>query len=214
MNKRIASIAAVVAVGAGTTIATASTAHADGLSVWDRVASCESSGNWQINTGNGFYGGLQFTNSTWLSYGGGAYAPRADLATKAQQIAIAQRVLQGQGPGAWPVCSVRAGLTRSNGGASASATAGGSTTTPVTVAAPKHTTTPAKKTPVTRSTHRVSIVKAPASTSAHYTVRAGDTLSQIAATHHIKGGWQALWQKNKSTIKNPNLIRVGQIINL
>jgi len=78
-------------------------------SVWDRVAACESGGNWHINTGNGFYGGLQFTASTWLAYGGGAYAPRADLATRDQQIAIAQKVLAGQGWNAWPVCSYKAG---------------------------------------------------------------------------------------------------------
>jgi hypothetical protein len=71
---------------------------------WDAVARCESGGNWSINTGNGFYGGLQFTPSTWLEFGGAAYAPRADLATKAQQIAVAEKVLAVQGPGAWPTC--------------------------------------------------------------------------------------------------------------
>jgi hypothetical protein len=71
---------------------------------WDAVALCESGGDWSINTGNGYYGGLQFSSSTWLSYGGGAYAPRADLATKAEQIAVAEKVLAAQGPGAWPTC--------------------------------------------------------------------------------------------------------------
>jgi septal ring factor EnvC (AmiA/AmiB activator) len=71
---------------------------------WDAVALCESSGNWNINTGNGYYGGLQFSQSTWAAYGGTAYAPRADLATKSQQIAVAERVLAAQGAGAWPVC--------------------------------------------------------------------------------------------------------------
>ena len=71
---------------------------------WDAVALCESGGNWSINTGNGYYGGLQFSSSTWLGFGGGAYAPRADLATKAQQIAVAEKVLEVQGPGAWPTC--------------------------------------------------------------------------------------------------------------
>jgi len=83
--------------------------------VWDRVAACESGGNWSINTGNGYYGGLQFSAPTWTGFGGGRYAPRADLATKPQQIEIAQGVLKAQGPGAWPVCSVRAGLTLENG---------------------------------------------------------------------------------------------------
>ena len=91
--------------------------------VWDRVAQCESSGNWSINTGNGFYGGLQFTTSTWRAFGGTAYAPNAHQATKAQQIAVAQRTLAVQGPGAWPVCSKKAGLTKANGGANGSAAA-------------------------------------------------------------------------------------------
>jgi murein DD-endopeptidase MepM/ murein hydrolase activator NlpD len=79
-------------------------AHAAPDAAWDAVAACESGGNWSINTGNGFYGGLQFTQSTWEAFGGLDYAPRADLATEAQQIAVAEKTLAGQGPGAWPVC--------------------------------------------------------------------------------------------------------------
>jgi Transglycosylase-like domain/LysM domain len=71
---------------------------------WPAIAACESGGNWSIDTGNGFYGGLQFTEQTWLGYGGGQYAPSANLATEAQQIAVAEKVLAGQGIGAWPVC--------------------------------------------------------------------------------------------------------------
>jgi hypothetical protein len=71
---------------------------------WTAVAACESGGDWSIDTGNGYYGGLQFSASTWSGYGGTAYAPRADLATPAQQIAVAERVLAAQGAGAWPVC--------------------------------------------------------------------------------------------------------------
>jgi LysM repeat protein len=71
---------------------------------WGAVAACESGGNWSANTGNGFYGGLQFTQQTWLAYGGGQYASSANLATQAQQVAVAQQVLAGQGIGAWPVC--------------------------------------------------------------------------------------------------------------
>jgi LysM repeat protein len=71
---------------------------------WSAIAACESGGNWSANTGNGFYGGLQFTEQTWQAYGGGQYASTADQAAPAQQIAVAQRVLAGQGVGAWPVC--------------------------------------------------------------------------------------------------------------
>jgi uncharacterized protein YabE (DUF348 family) len=81
-------------------------ANTTGLN-WDAVAQCESGGNWAINTGNGFYGGLQFDYGTWLSNGGGAYAPRADLATRAQQIAIANKVYAARGSSPWPVCGQR-----------------------------------------------------------------------------------------------------------
>jgi resuscitation-promoting factor RpfA len=107
--------AALSLTGAGTAAALALAvpdAGAASESTWDAVAQCESSGDWHISTGNGYYGGLQFTASTWAAYGGTAYAPRADQATRAQQITVAERVLAAQGPGAWPVCSVRAGLTR------------------------------------------------------------------------------------------------------
>jgi nucleoid-associated protein YgaU len=86
------------------------TAEAATESQWDNVAQCESGGNWHINTGNGYYGGLQFAQGTWVGYGGQNYASRADLATKSAQIAIAEKVLAGQGWGAWPVCSQRRGV--------------------------------------------------------------------------------------------------------
>jgi uncharacterized protein YabE (DUF348 family) len=71
---------------------------------WDAVAACESGGNWHINTGNGFYGGLQFDSGTWLGAGGGAYAQRADLASREQQIAIANKIADARGSSPWPVC--------------------------------------------------------------------------------------------------------------
>jgi nucleoid-associated protein YgaU len=99
---------------AGTTAATTSATPAQAATetTWDAVARCESSGNWSTNTGNGYYGGLQFLQSTWEEFGGLRYAPRAHRATKYQQLAVAEKVLRGQGPGAWPVCGPRAGLRR------------------------------------------------------------------------------------------------------
>jgi murein DD-endopeptidase MepM/ murein hydrolase activator NlpD len=94
-----------------TMTATAQSASAASLETWDKVAACESSGDWTANTNNGFYGGLQFTADTWKEFDGHDYAAQAHLATKEQQIAVAEKVLAEQGPGAWPVCSVRAGLT-------------------------------------------------------------------------------------------------------
>jgi len=84
--------------------ATSAAPASSGGANWAAIAACESGGNWSTNTGNGFYGGLQFTQQTWLAYGGGQYAASANLASPAQQIAVAQRVLAAQGIGAWPVC--------------------------------------------------------------------------------------------------------------
>ncbi|WP_327322683.1 LysM peptidoglycan-binding domain-containing protein [Streptomyces sp. NBC_01210] len=78
---------------------------------WSCLAECEGGGNWHINTGNGYYGGLQFWQSTWVKYGGLVYAPRADLATREEQIEVAQEVLRMQGWGAWPACSRKYGLS-------------------------------------------------------------------------------------------------------
>jgi LysM repeat protein len=88
---------------ASTPVSAAAPASSGGVN-WSAIAACESGGNWSANTGNGFYGGLQFSEQTWLGYGGGQYASSANLATAAQQIAVAERVLAGQGIGAWPVC--------------------------------------------------------------------------------------------------------------
>ena len=79
-------------------------------SVWDALAQCEATGNWAINTGNGFYGGVQFDYGTWLRHGGGKYAPRADLATREEQIDIAKKTQAVQGWGAWPACTAKLGL--------------------------------------------------------------------------------------------------------
>ena len=141
-TRAAATLALSGAVFLGSVVASG-TANAWDVAVWDAVAKCESSGNWSINTGNGYYGGLQFSPSTWKAFGGQEYATNAHLATKAQQIAVARRTLYKQGPGAWPVCSVRAGLTKDNGGADPNAQPVGTTTTPTTPAP----TTPTPTTP-------------------------------------------------------------------
>ncbi|WP_432036970.1 transglycosylase family protein [Streptomyces cucumeris] len=89
----------------------ASGAQAASTATWDRVAECESGGMWSANEGNGFYGGLQLTLSMWKEYGGTAYAPRPDLASRSQQISVAQSILDDRGPDAWPSCAVNAGLS-------------------------------------------------------------------------------------------------------
>ncbi|WP_324800686.1 transglycosylase family protein [Streptomyces cyaneofuscatus] len=200
----------VTAGGAGLALPliTATSAGAASGEAWEKVAACESSGNWAINTGNGYYGGLQFSGPTWAAFGGTQYAPRADLATRDQQIDIAERVLDGQGPGAWPACSVKAGLTR--GGDAPDTTPQSAGTRPVQAAAPqsapprKPRTTPAAATP----TH------VPGKRDA-YTVASGDSLSGIADAQRVRGGWQKLYAANRTVVgDDPDLIFPGQRLSL
>ncbi|MBE4739638.1 MULTISPECIES: transglycosylase family protein [Streptomyces] len=179
----------VTAGGAGMALPLIGTGVADAADVetWDKVAACESTNDWNINSGNGYYGGLQFSQSTWEAFGGTAYAARADLATKEQQIAIAEKVLDGQGPDAWPVCSERAGLTRGGGGP-------------------------------TRQIEDVKPQTTPQSQAGKvemYTVVRGDTLSEIADSQDVRGGWRKLYAANRATIgSDPNVIIPGQRLSL
>jgi LysM repeat protein len=147
---------------------------------WSGVAQCESSGNWSINTGNGYYGGLQFSSPTWLGHGGAEFATRADLATPAQQITVAERVLLTQGVGAWPSCG-----RHLQPGTTAAAAA------PAAAPAPEPAPVPPKA-------------------SGTYTVQQGDTLAKIARAQGVDGGWEQLWARNRDEVPNPNMIVVGQ----
>lgn len=202
--KRAVGLGAALALSSGIGLVGVAPAEAAATTVWDRVAQCESGGNWKINTGNGFYGGVQFAAGTWKAYGGNTYASQAHLATKAEQIAIARRVLAGQGPGAWPVCSRRAGLTKSNGKADRNAM-------PVS--------NPGASKTQNLSDSKVKIAKK--STEKKYSatgktvhVERGDTLRKIAKRYDVEGGWKGLWKLNKKTIKDPNLIYIGQSIKI
>ncbi|WP_051733365.1 transglycosylase family protein [Kitasatospora phosalacinea] len=222
-------------------LVTANSASAADVSTWDKVAMCESTGNWSINTGNGFYGGLQFTSSTWAAFGGTAYAPQANLATKAQQIAVAEKVLASQGPGAWPVCSVQAGLTKGGApaqvdtsGSSSTSSKSTSTSTSKSTSAKSNTTTSGDSAKASRSESRAQAPKAAAqeapkqtwknkSASAaptntaksgdHYTVKSGDTLSKIAGSLGVD--WHALYDNNSGVIGgNPDVIYPGQVLSV
>ncbi len=103
-NISVAKLAFTGAVISGGGIALAGHASAATDQQWDAVAGCESGGNWAINTGNGYHGGLQFSQGTWAAHGGGQFASSANQASREQQIAVAERVLATQGRGAWPVC--------------------------------------------------------------------------------------------------------------
>lgn len=109
-GRTVAKVAVTGAIIGTAGAAFAGTANAAPDSDWDRLAHCESGGNWGINTGNGYEGGLQFSSGTWNANGGGEYAPTANHASREQQIAVAERVLARQGWGAWPSCSSALGL--------------------------------------------------------------------------------------------------------
>ncbi|MEV8089612.1 transglycosylase family protein [Streptomyces nigra] len=185
----------VTAGGAGIALPLIGTgvAQAADLDTWNKVAACESTGRWHVNTGNGYFGGLQFAQSTWEAYGGTRYAARADLATRDQQIAVAEKVLDGQGPGAWPVCSGRAGLTR--GGESPDVHPAAATAERTSVRDVQPQTTPQSR----------------AGKAQMYTVVPGDTLSRIAEERKVRGGWRGLYAANRETVgADPDLILPGQ----
>lgn len=208
--KRLVGVLAALALAVGISTVTAGPAEAASKTVWDRVAACESGGRWKINTGNGYYGGLQFSPSTWRGYGGKKYASQANRASKAEQIAVARRVLAGQGPGAWPVCSRKAGLTKQNGKANRNATPASN---PGATAAKKSSSAASSKSAVSKA--KSAVKKSTKKSSATYiTVRSGDTLAKLARRHQIKGGWKALWKLNKSRLKNPHVLRIGQRIKI
>jgi len=244
-GKRLVATGVIAGTGVVLPLIGATAASAASVSTWDAVAQCESSGNWSINTGNGYYGGLQFSASTWDAYGGQQYASTANEATQGQQIAVAEKVLASQGPGAWPVCGPQAGLTAggapadvstasNSGSGSGSSSSGGSSSssssdssssnqqTQTQTPQPVQSSQPTQTTAVTQASQSTSSgsrqAAAPASTPAshvighgNYTVVSGDTLSGIAAAAHLSGGWEALYQENKSTVgANPNLIYPGQ----
>jgi murein DD-endopeptidase MepM/ murein hydrolase activator NlpD len=190
----------VTAGGAGMALPLigAGSAHAASVDVWEKVAACESTSNWGINSGNGYYGGLQFSQATWEAYGGQRYAPRADLATKDQQIAVAEKVLEGQGPRAWPTCSGKAGLAR---GGEAPDIAG---TGPQEAAPAKRIVSKDAASPTTVPTQREG-----------YTVARGDSLSKIARSERVRGGWQRLYAQNRTVVgDDPDLIFPGQRLTL
>jgi len=109
-GRTVAKVAVTSAIMGGAGVALAGHAAAAPDSDWDKLAQCESGGNWAINTGNGFHGGLQFTPSTWRSFGGTQYAATPEHASRDQQIAVGEKVLATQGWGAWPSCSSHLGL--------------------------------------------------------------------------------------------------------
>ncbi|WP_367322599.1 transglycosylase family protein [Streptomyces sp. HUAS ZL42] len=208
---RAIAMAGVTTAAVAAPLMAAGSASAATAAEWDAVAQCESGGNWSINTGNGYYGGLQFSASTWAAYGGTQYASTADQATKAQQIEIAEKVLAGQGKGAWPVCGTGLSNATYTGGGSSSSSGSNSTSTRSTEqqSSSRSTERPAAKKTVTTPTGK-KVKKG----DGEYKVVKGDSLSSIAEKHHVKGGWQKLFKLNKGIVEDADLIYPGQQLHL
>ncbi|WP_033218740.1 transglycosylase family protein [Kitasatospora phosalacinea] len=225
--EKVIAAAGVASVGLALPLLAATGAAAAPVDTWDRVAQCESGGDWNINTGNGFYGGLQFTSSTWRAFGGGQYAARADQASRSQQIAVAERVLASQGPGAWPVCSKRAGLAR--GGAPAEVSGDAASRSEERPTAPRQPKSAQSKKPAKPAAEPVGSAEADEAdesaaapqaapqdpAAGGYTVQDGDTLSGIAVARNVSGGWERIYQANHELIgADPDLIVPGQVLAL
>ncbi|MER5867172.1 transglycosylase family protein [Kitasatospora sp. NPDC002040] len=207
-TRRLIAATGVVGIGLSVPGLAAGSASAATVSTWDKVAQCESTGDWSINTGNGFYGGLQFTSSTWAEFGGTQYAAQANQATKGQQISIAEKVLASQGPGAWPVCSVKAGLTKGGGAAQVDTSSDSS----AKAATPK-ATTPKAETPKAAAPAPKAAEQQTTTTTAakSYTVAPGDWLSTIAQSQNVEGGWEKIYELNRSILtEGPDMIYPGQ----
>ena len=225
---------AVAALTLGGLTLTSAPANAAPRTVWDAVAQCESGGNWSINTGNGYYGGLQFSASTWAAHGGRGSAAHA---TRAQQIKVGERVVRSQGWGAWAGCAAGLGLRGHHVPKASGAEHGDRhhkthhTAHHTARSAAKHRAVhaedeaPAKKSGDTTERHHRAGPRhaahktgrhaaAPAAHAKKVTVRSGDTLQGIAARHHVAGGWRALADANAAHIDHPGQIFPGQVLRL
>ncbi|WP_346924091.1 transglycosylase family protein [Rothia sp. (in: high G+C Gram-positive bacteria)] len=228
MTSNIRRNAAALALGGAAAVATlaapATSANAAPLEAWDALAQCESGGNWSINTGNGYYGGLQFSQSSWIAAGGSG-SPAG--ASKAEQIRVAENLLQMQGWGAWPSCTAQLGLS-AYGTSSAPANLAPQSNEVAEIAAPAVVeaapvaeaapavveAAPAVVEAAPAVVEAAPVAEAPVAAVAEapvantYTVVAGDTLSEIAYAHGFSS-WDALLAANSELITNANVIEIG-----
>ena len=239
-NTSIRRTAAALAIG-GAVAATMSMPAANAVdgATWDALAQCESGGNWSINTGNGFYGGLQFTQQSWNGVG---MSGSPATATRAQQIEAGERLLAIQGWGAWPACSAKLGLYGKTGAAPTytepTTTVAAQSQTQQTYTAPAAQAAPAAAPAAPAAAPAAPAVEAPAAPAAPaaapaaeapvaaapvaapkaaagtYTVVPGDSLSLIAAKLGVAGGYQAIAAANTDIIYNVDLIFPGQVLTI
>ncbi|MFD9506013.1 transglycosylase family protein [Streptomyces mirabilis] len=219
---RVATLAGVTGVAIAAPLMAAGNASAATASQWDAVAQCESGGNWSINTGNGYYGGLQFSASTWAAYGGTAYAATANQASKSQQITVGEKVLAAQGKGAWPTCGTGLSSAAYTGGTSAPSTSSSSNSSSSNSSPSTSTTTRSTDTAASRSASRPAAKKTVSTPTGkkvekgdgEYKVVKGDSLSSIAEKKKVKGGWQQLFKLNKDIVDDADFIYPGQQLHL
>jgi LysM repeat protein len=236
-NKKFSRLSRIGATGGVATLALAGAvagigaapASAASTSTWDAIAACESGGNWSINTGNGYYGGLQFSPSTWSAFGGSGSAANA---SKSQQIAVAEKVLATQGWGAWPACSAKLGLSGKSGSISstsdtikkvetrqaetkkAPAKTYSAPEKSAVKAAPKHRAEPRQVASAPQAQSQGKHVAVNAKDSGeNYTVKAGDTLYKIAQSQDIQN-WKSIYALNQDVVPSADLIYVGQSLDL
>lgn len=233
-NTSIRRTAAALAIG-GAVAATMSMPAANAVdgATWDALAQCESGGNWSINTGNGFYGGLQFAQQSWSGVG---MSGSPATATRAQQIEAGERLLAIQGWGAWPACSAKLGLYGKTGAAptyteptttvAAQSQTQQTYTAPAAQAAPAAVEAPAAApaapvapvAPAVEAPAAAPVAEAPAAApkaaAGTYTVVPGDSLSLIAAKLGVAGGYQAIAAANTDIIYNVDLIFPGQVLTI
>lgn len=233
-NTSIRRTAAALAIG-GAVAATMSMPAANAVdgATWDALAQCESGGNWSINTGNGFYGGLQFTQQSWNGVG---MSGSPATATRAQQIEAGERLLAIQGWGAWPACSAKLGLYGKTGAAPTytepTTTVAAQSQTQQTYTAPAAQAAPAAPAaqaapaaveapaaapaaaPAVEAPVAAAPVAAPKAAAGTYTVVPGDSLSLIAAKLGVAGGYQAIAAANTDIIYNVDLIFPGQVLTI
>ena len=241
-NTSIRRTAAALAIG-GAVAATMSMPAANAVdgATWDALAQCESGGNWSINTGNGFYGGLQFTQQSWNGVG---MSGSPATATRAQQIEAGERLLAIQGWGAWPACSAKLGLYGKTGAAptyteptttvaaqsqtqqtytapaaqaapaAAPAAPAAAPAAPAAQAAPAAVEAPAAPAAAPAVEAPAAPAAAPKAAVGTYTVVPGDSLSLIAAKLGVAGGYQAIAAANTDIIYNVDLIFPGQVLTI
>lgn len=231
-NTSIRRTAAALAIG-GAVAATMSMPAANAVdgATWDALAQCESGGNWSINTGNGFYGGLQFTQQSWNGVG---MSGSPATASRAQQIEAGERLLAIQGWGAWPACSAKLGLYGKTGAAPTytepTTTVAAQSQTQQTYTAPAAQAAPAA--PAVQAAPAAAeapaapaaapaveapaapVAVAPKAAAGTYTVVPGDSLSLIAAKLGVAGGYQAIAAANTDIIYNVDLIFPGQVLTI